>query len=146
MKTQEVTCWCKWQDFTRAGFASISYRWHRTRKDTKLLCHRGLGWEKGKDAWDFLKNFTSSFPVLWFWTISMKAKVKVSESYLTLCEPMGYTVHGILQTTILDWIAVPFSKGSSQSRDQTQDSCIAGGFFTSWLTKGATNKHELLYK
>ena len=44
-------------------------------------------------------------------------KVKVAQSCLTLCEPMGYTVHGILQARILEWVAFPFSRGSSQPRD-----------------------------
>jgi len=44
---------------------------------------------------------------------------------------MDYTVHGILQARILEGIAVPFSRGPSQPRDQTQVSLIAGGFFTS---------------
>ena len=48
---------------------------------------------------------------------------------------MDYTVHGILQARILDWVAFPFSRGSSQPRDQTQVSHIAGRFFTSWATK-----------
>ena len=52
-------------------------------------------------------------------------KVKVAQPCLTLCDPMDYTVHGILQ------VAFPFSKGSSQPRDGTQVSCIADGFFTS---------------
>ena len=43
--------------------------------------------------------------------------------------------HGILQARILEWIAVLFSRGSSQPRDQTQVSYIAGGFFTSWATR-----------
>ena len=50
---------------------------------------------------------------------------------------MNYTVHGILQDRILKWVAVPFSRGSSQPRGQTQVSCIAGKFFTSWATKEA---------
>ena len=54
-----------------------------------------------------------------------------------LCDPMDYTVHGILQARILDWVAFPFSRGSSQPRDQTQVSRIAGGFFTSWVTREA---------
>ena len=58
-------------------------------------------------------------------------EVKVAQSCLTLCDPMGYTVHGILQARILEWVAFPFSRGSSQPRDQTQVSRIAGGFFTS---------------
>ena len=57
-------------------------------------------------------------------------KVKVAQSCLTLCDPMVYTVHGILQARILQWGAFPFSRGSSQPRDQTGVSCIAGGFFT----------------
>ena len=51
--------------------------------------------------------------------------------------PHGLTVHGILQTRILEWVAFPFSGGSSQPRDWTQVSHIAGGFFTSWATREA---------
>ena len=47
------------------------------------------------------------------------------------------TVHGILQARILEWVAFPFSRRSSQPRDQTQVSHIAGGFFTSWATREA---------
>ena len=45
------------------------------------------------------------------------------------------TVHGIFQTRILEWVAVPFSRGSSPPKDQTQVSHVAGGFFTSWATR-----------
>ena len=48
---------------------------------------------------------------------------------------MDYTVHGILQARILEWVTVLFSRGSSQLRDQTQVSCIAGRFFTIWANK-----------
>ena len=50
---------------------------------------------------------------------------------------MDYTVHGILQARILESVAIPFSYGSSQPRDQTQVSCIAGRFFTSRVTREA---------
>ena len=56
-----------------------------------------------------------------------------------LCNPMHYTVHGILQARVLEWVAIPFSRGSSQLGDQTQVSCTAGGFFTSWATRAACN-------
>ena len=65
-------------------------------------------------------------------------KVKVAQSCLTLCYPMEYTVHGILQARILEWVAFPFSRGSSQPRDRTQVSCIVGEFFTSWATREAS--------
>ena len=58
-------------------------------------------------------------------------KVKVAQSCLTLCNPMDYTVHGSLQARILEWVAFPFTRGSSQPRDRTQVSRIAGGFLTS---------------
>ena len=61
----------------------------------------------------------------------VKVKAKVAQSCPTLCNPMDYTVHGILQTRILERVAVLFSRGSSQPRDQTHVSRIAGGFFTS---------------
>ena len=48
-----------------------------------------------------------------------------------------YTVHGILQARMLEWVAIPFSRGSSEPRDQTQVSHIAGEFLTVWVTKEA---------
>ena len=71
-------------------------------------------------------------------------KVKVAQSCPTLCDPMDYTVHGILQARILDWVAVPFSRGSSQPRDWTQVSLNAGGFFTSWTTREALSLSSFL--
>ena len=60
--------------------------------------------------------------------------MKITQSCSTLWNPLGYTVHGILQARILEWVAFIFSRVSSQPRDRTQVSRIAGGFFTSWAT------------
>ena len=49
--------------------------------------------------------------------VAVEVKVKVAQSCLTLCDSMDYIVHGILQARILEWVAVPFSRGSSQLRD-----------------------------
>ena len=57
--------------------------------------------------------------------------VEVTQSCLTLCDPMDCIIHGILQARILEWVACPFSRRSSQPREQTQVSRSAGGFFTS---------------
>ena len=78
-------------------------------------------------------------------TVNVKVKVTqscpnsvVSDSF---CDPRDYTVHGILQAIlqarIVEWIAFPFSRRSSQPRDRTQVSRIAGGFFTSRATREA---------
>ena len=82
-------------------------------------------WQKGSLKWNF-KKYT-------------ELKVKVAQSCLTLCDPIDYTVHWILQARILEWVVFPFSRGSSHSRYQTQVSCFAGGFFTSWATREAQN-------
>ena len=63
--------------------------------------------------------------------------MKVTQLCLTLCDPMDYTVHGILQTRIPECVTYPFSRGSSQPRDWTHISHIAVGFFTSWATTEA---------
>ena len=63
--------------------------------------------------------------------------MKVAQSCLTLCDPMDYTAHGILQARILEWVATPFSRGSSQPRNRTQVSCIPSRSFTSWATREA---------
>ena len=65
-----------------------------------------------------------------------------SQSCPTLCKSRDYTVHGILRARKLEWIAVPFSRISSQPRDWTQVSCIAGRFFTSWATREAPINHK----
>ena len=57
--------------------------------------------------------------------------MKVAQLCLTLCDPMDYTVQGILQARILEWGAFPISRGSSQLRDLSQVSCIADGLFIS---------------
>ena len=73
-----------------------------------------------------------------------QAEIKISEceftqSRLTLCDPVdcsppGSSIHGILQARILEWVAISFSRGSSQPRDWTQVSCIAGRYFNLWAT------------
>ena len=58
-------------------------------------------------------------------------------SRVRLCDPMDSTLHGIFQARILEWVAFPFSKGSSQPMDRTEISHIAGRYFTSWVTREA---------
>ena len=66
-----------------------------------------------KDA--FGQSWSQLYSVTKIWVSEW---VKGAQSCLTLCDPMDYTVHGILQARILEWVAFPFSKGSSQPRDQ----------------------------
>ena len=72
----------------------------------------------------------------------------LSCSVMSLCNPRdcslpGSSVHGNSPARILEWVAVPFSRGSSWSSNQTRVSCIAGGFFTSWATREAPFTHYL---
>ena len=58
--------------------------------------------------------------LVWHLFSVIRVLVRVAQSCLTLCDPTDYTVHGILQARILEQVAFPFSKGSSQPRDRTQ--------------------------
>ena len=74
------------------------------------------------------------------WLLSFSwCSLKIYEHPVTLCDPIGYSLsgssaHGILQARILEWVAIPFSRGSSQPRDWNCVSRIAGRFFTLWAT------------
>ena len=76
-------------------------------------------------------------------TLQCCAESLGTQSRLTLCNPMDWNPHqappsmGILQARILEWVATPSSRGSSQPRDQTQVSCMAGRFFTVRVTREA---------
>ena len=75
-------------------------------------------------------------------TVVTPREVSVAQSHPTLCNPMdysssGFSVHGILQARMLEWVAIPFSRESSRPRDRTRVSFIAGRFFTIWATREA---------
>ena len=89
------------------------------------------------------------YPLQWGRLNANCVCVLVAQSCLTLCNPMEYSppgssVHGTLQARILEWVAIPFSRGSSWPRDQTQVSHISGWFFTIWATREALNTNEVL--
>ena len=74
----------------------------------------------------------------------------VAQSFLTLCDPAncsppGSSVHGILQARILEWVAIPSSRGSSWPKDQTQVSRTAGRLFTVWATREVLYYDTLLW-
>ena len=71
-----------------------------------------------------------------------ESESEVTQSYLTLCDPMdcslpGFSVRGIFQLRVLEWVAISFSRASSQPRDQTMVSHIASRCFTLWATRAA---------
>ena len=81
-------------------------------------------------------NPSSSFRDQW----SESKKVLVAQSCPALynpmdCSPPGSSIHGILQARLLEWVAILFCRGSSQARNQTHISCIAGRLFTIWATR-----------
>ena len=78
----------------------------------------------------------TDFPSLYCWS-------EVAQSCPTLCDPVdcsppGFSVHGILQARILEWVAISFSRESSRPRDRTQVSCIGGRRFNLWATREAS--------
>ena len=88
-------------------------------------------WEmvKDREAWHAAVNGVTES---WTW---LSDQLCPSFCDLTDCRPQGFFVQGSLQTRMLEWVAIPFFRGSSLSRDQTWVSCIAGRFFTIWATR-----------
>ena len=77
-----------------------------------------------------------------FWYAADESETISHAVVSDLCDPMdcslpGSSVHGILQKSILEWVAISYSRGSSWSRDRTQVSCTVGRFFTVWATREA---------
>ena len=97
-----------------------------------FLFSSSLKWLLGVELYPTAQKICSSSnpPNLVMWAV-LKIKWK-SLSHVRL-----FAVHGILQARILEWVALPFSRGSSQPRDRTQVSGTAGGLFTSWAPREA---------
>ena len=97
--------------------------------------------DRGTENFMSLIVWYNEFNELIEWTMSSlfdifhwKWKWKLLSLVWSFATPMDYTVHGILQARVLEWVAFPFSRGSSLPRDRTQISLTAGRFFTSWAT------------
>ena len=128
----------------------IPHPWDSPGKNTGVGCHFLLQCMKAKREGKSKEKLLSRIRLLATpWTAAYQASLsmgfsrqeywsgvplpspKVAQSCPTLCDSVYHTVHGILQARILEWVAFPFSRGSSQPRDQTLVSRIAGSFFTS---------------
>ena len=97
---------------------------------TYVLCHQSLH----QSPWSLL------FPL---WSCCLVAKLCP-----TLCDPMDYnlpgsSVHGISQSRILEWVAIPFSRGSSWPRDRTHISCIGRWILDCWARREAYQSHQV---
>ena len=116
-----------------------------------ILCESGIKSQSTVFCFLWVENVVAykdlmtveSLPVGVMTLTSLKlSEVKAAQSCPTLCNPMdfslpGSSVHGILQARILEWVAIAFSRGSSQPRDWTPVSHTAGRFFTIWTTREA---------
>ena len=124
--------WRNWVNFGRAlffFFLTVDKTMEATSPLPKLWCH--------SDCMYISLILTVTCPITLIQVqqeVFIVPQMEVVQSCLTLCDPMDYIVHGILQARILEWVAFPFSRGSSQPRGWTQVSHIADGFFTSWAT------------
>ena len=85
-----------------------------------------------------------------FQSMKVKSESEVAQSCPTFSDPMdcslpGSSVHGIFQARVLEWVAIAFSMSFSQPKDQTQDSCLAGRFFTASVTREAIRLYLAVY-
>ena len=120
--------WC-------AAIHGVAKSWTRLSHWTEL--NWGLIFQNLADHWNLRKQLRTTNTLIHLWPVKVKVLVA---SCLTLwdtieCSLPSSSVHGILQARILEWVAIPFSRGSSWLRDWTQVSCNAGRFFTIWTTR-----------
>ena len=121
--------------------------WDSPGKNPGVDCHAPLQGLSESGILLHISTLLESFPIwvttdYWveFTVLCSQAVSSVAQLCPILCDsmgcsPPGFSVHGILQARILEWVAVPFSRGSSQPRDRTCISSIADRFFTSWVTR-----------
>ena len=101
-------------------------------RETKATFHSKMGTIKVRNAKDLTE--AEEIKKRWQEYTESESESEVAQSCLTLCDPMdcslpGSSVHGILQARVLEWVAISFSRGSSQPRDRTQVSRIGGRCF-----------------
>ena len=95
--------------------------------------------DKKGQVWTQPQDWFTCKPTVWSQAsclLSLCECVEVAQLCATLCDPMDYTVHGILRARILEWVAFPFSRGSSQLRDWTQ----AGLLHFRWILYQLSHK------
>ena len=123
-----------WAKCEKQTLYFCKYRWRSYHEKSHLTVLAAMGIpENGKlGRGKVVKIHPTNVQISWkqwLWEAVKKAKMLVTQSCLTLCNPMdcnppGFSVHGILQARILEWVAIPFTRGSSQSRDWTWVSWI----------------------
>ena len=112
-------------------------------RDTKGTFHAKMGTIKGRNSMDL----TEGENIKKRWQEYTESESEVAQSCPTLCDPMdcslpGFSVHGVFQARVLEWVAIAFSRGSSQPRDRTWVSRIVGRCFTLWATREAKLKQS----
>ena len=100
----------------------------------------------GRGTKSFVKVIGVWLPSFYKIMIDSDSDNEVAQSCPTLCDPVDYkppgsSVHGISQAITLEWVAIFFSRGSSQPRDQTQVSLTAGRCFNLWVTREDNDSH-----
>ena len=121
------------------SFTTISNLWWDTLRPCK--CPAAYPLMRFSSHWWFLRDLIFIVVVTIYVCVCIYLS-KVAQLCPTLCDPMdcslpGSTLHGILQARVLEWVAISFSRGSSQPRDQTQVSRIPGRCFNLWATREA---------
>ena len=115
-----------WETDLRIKWDETSTVIHSRFDTNKLPINKGSCWQYFMLEHSYLESHL-------FNSVCMKwSEVKITQLCPTLCDPKDFS-----KARILEWVAFPFSRGSSQPRDRTQVSHIAGSFFTSWATREA---------
>ena len=143
------------RDRTHVYFVSCINRWilyhwsHQESQNNSWMITQLIGGRTRIQTWAlYIASVTPTYDFCsrqpaWFVSttrVGLESESEVAQSCPTLCDPMdcslpGSSVHGIFQARVLEWIAISFSRGSSQPRDSTPASHIVDRSFTAWATR-----------
>ena len=126
---------CLIQEFSMAWiYTYMAFKIYNTYMKHTPVCGLENKWVNICDGFIITSNVVSW---TWKWKSQVTSCLTVTPWTIARQAPLPM---GILQARILEWVAISFSRGSSQPRDQTRVFCIAGRLFTLWATKGSYNK------
>ena len=131
---RQMLCWCS----TSGTPHVLGNAWVSPREKLQIMFlgkHMKETPGRGTENDTFQRSSHQELPVAAFSNSGLILLAKLLQSCLPLCDPMdcnppGSSIHGIVQARILEWLAISFSRGSSQPRNQTQVSHTGSGFFT----------------
>ena len=123
-KSTGVGCHCLLQEnYQKYSVFCTHFKWRNNFFDCHSHCNIGIGWVLQKLK--FMSQYIYIPLVTQLVSVCLPSRVQLFATPWTVaCSQPGFSIHGIFQARILEWVAISSSRGSSQPRDPTRNFCI----------------------